>query len=145
MEDIDQEFMVEDSSEDSLKSIDEFDFDDADYDDTSDGVTISRKEGDLETWISDEEVDQGIDVEWQDDPYHLVDDPEEPEKISNMFAEIDQALDVLDDVVAAEEVTEMYVIFLNHLFSVWFHLRSLLKKCLQHRMLMVMMVMMVNN
>ncbi|PWA96199.1 hypothetical protein CTI12_AA040600 [Artemisia annua] len=88
--------MVEDSSEDSLESTDVLDFDDA-----------------------DEEVDQGIDVDWNDDPYHLVDVPEpeemyaveEPQEISDMFAEIDQALDELDDVVAAEEGTEMYAIF----------------------------------
>ncbi|PWA65591.1 hypothetical protein CTI12_AA334540 [Artemisia annua] len=111
LEEIDQEFMVDDSSEDSLESTDVLDFDDADYDDISDGVTISGKEGDLHTWISDEEVYQIIDVECQDDSYHLVDVPEEPEEISDMFAEIDQALDELDVVVAAEEVTEMYAIF----------------------------------
>ncbi|PWA51323.1 hypothetical protein CTI12_AA455980 [Artemisia annua] len=98
LEEIDQEFMVEDSSEDSLESIDVLNFVD---------------EGDLHTWISVEEVDQGIDVEWQDDPYHLVDvpEPEEPQEISDMFAEIDQALDELNDVVAAEKGTEMYAIF----------------------------------
>ena len=89
------------------------DFDDAYYDDTSDGCTISGKEGDLHTWISDEEVDQGKDVDWTDDPYHLVDVPEpeemhaieEPQEISDMFAEIDHAFDELDDVVAAGEGT----------------------------------------
>ncbi|PWA86758.1 hypothetical protein CTI12_AA085250 [Artemisia annua] len=120
LEEIDQEFMVEDSSEDSLESTDVLDFDDAYYDDTSDGCTISGKEGDLHTWISDEEVDQGKDVDWTDDPYHLVDvpepeemhaieepqEPKEPQEISDMFAEIDQALDELDDVVAAGEGTE---------------------------------------
>ncbi|PWA66746.1 hypothetical protein CTI12_AA324910 [Artemisia annua] len=101
LEEIDQEFMVEDSSEDSLESTDVLDFDDAYYDDTSDGCTISEKEGDLHTWISDEEVDQGKDVDWTDDSYHLVDvpkpeemhaieepqEPEEPQEISDMFAE----------------------------------------------------------
>ncbi|PWA49281.1 hypothetical protein CTI12_AA481420 [Artemisia annua] len=125
LEEIDQEFMVEDSSEDSLYSKYVLDFDDAYYDDTSDGCTINGKEGDLHTLISDEEVDQGIDVDWTDDPYHLVDvpepeemyaieepqEPEVPQEISDMFAEIDQALDELDDVVAAEEGTEMYAIF----------------------------------
>ena len=74
-------------------------------------------------------MDQGTNVEWHDDPYHLVDipepgeplepqeppepeelqqpqDPQEPQEtqeISDMFAEIDHALDELDDVVAAEE------------------------------------------
>ncbi|PWA56993.1 hypothetical protein CTI12_AA411040 [Artemisia annua] len=79
LEEIDQEFMVEDSSEDSLESTDVLDFDDAYYDDTSDGFTISGKEGDLHTWINDEEVDQGKDVDWTDDPYHLVDVPEPEE------------------------------------------------------------------
>ncbi|PWA54404.1 hypothetical protein CTI12_AA434200 [Artemisia annua] len=122
---IDQEFMVEDSSEDSLEATDVLDFDDAYYDDTSDGCTISGKEGDLYTWISDEEVDQGKDVDWTDDPYHLVDvpepeemhaieepqEPEEPQEISDMFTEIDQALDELDDVVTAGEGTEVYALF----------------------------------
>ncbi|PWA82807.1 hypothetical protein CTI12_AA175090 [Artemisia annua] len=75
----------------------------------------SGKEGDLHTWISDKEVDQGIDVDWNDDPYPLVDVPkpeemyavEEPQEISDMFVEIDQALDELNDVVAAEEGTEI--------------------------------------
>jgi hypothetical protein len=67
LEEIDQEFMVEDSSEDSKESTNVLDFDDAYYDDTSDGVTISGTEGDLHTWINDEKVDQGIDVEWTDD------------------------------------------------------------------------------
>ncbi|PWA45148.1 hypothetical protein CTI12_AA513730 [Artemisia annua] len=125
LEEIDQEFMVEDSSEDSLESIDVLDFDDAYYDETSDGCTISGKEGDLHTWISDEEVDQGKDVDWTHDPYHLVDvpepeemhaieepqEPEEPQEISDMFAEIDQALDELDDIVAAGEGTEVYALF----------------------------------
>ncbi|PWA44826.1 hypothetical protein CTI12_AA523050 [Artemisia annua] len=119
LEEIDQEFMEEDSSEDSLESTYVLDFDDVYYDVTSDGCTISGKEGFLHTWISDEEVDQGIDVDWNDDPYHLVDvhEPEEmyaveePQEISDMFAEIDQALDEFDYVVAAEEGTEMYAIF----------------------------------
>ncbi|PWA77159.1 hypothetical protein CTI12_AA125040 [Artemisia annua] len=122
LEEIDQEFMVEDSSEDSLESTDVLDFDDAYYDDTSDGCTISGKKGDLHTWISDEEVDQGKDVDWTDDSYHLVDVPEpeemhaieetqEPQEISDMFAEIDQALDELDYVVAAGEGTEVYALF----------------------------------
>ncbi|PWA97306.1 hypothetical protein CTI12_AA030120 [Artemisia annua] len=120
LEEIDQEFMVEDSSEYSLESTDVLAFDDAYY-----GCTISGKEGDLHTWISDEEVDQGKDVDWNDDPYHLVDvpepeemhaieepqEPEEPQEISDMFAEIDQALDELDDVVAAGEGTEVYALF----------------------------------
>jgi hypothetical protein len=120
---------LENPNEDSLQYIDVMDFDDADYD-TDDGVTINGKEGVLETWISDEEVDQRIDVEWKDDPYHLVDEPKQPEEISDMFAETDQALDELDDVVAAGEVTELYAIFAEPISFVLFYLRSLLKKCL---------------
>ncbi|PWA41920.1 hypothetical protein CTI12_AA549650 [Artemisia annua] len=119
---IDQEFMGEDSSEDSLEATYVVEFDDAYYDDTSDGCTISGKEGDLHTWISDQEVKKGKDVDWTDDPYHLVDvpepeemyaieEPKEPQDICDMFAEIDQALDELDDVVAAGEGTEVYAIF----------------------------------
>ncbi|PWA52790.1 transposase, MuDR [Artemisia annua] len=125
LEEIDQEFMVEDSSEDSLESTDVLDFDDAYYDDTSDGCTISGKEVDIHTRISDEEVDLGKDVDWTDDPYHLFDvpepeemhaieepqEPEEPQEISDMFAEIDQALDELDDVVEVGEGTEVYALF----------------------------------
>ncbi|PWA42224.1 hypothetical protein CTI12_AA546870 [Artemisia annua] len=66
------------------------------------------------------EVDQGKDVDWTDDPYHLVDvpepeemhaieEPQEPQEISDMFTEIDQALDELDDVVAAGEGPEVLV------------------------------------
>ncbi|PWA36674.1 hypothetical protein CTI12_AA597560 [Artemisia annua] len=95
LEEIDQEFMVENSSDDSLESTDVLDFDDAYYDDTSD-----------------------VDVP----------EPEEPQEISDMFVEIDQALDELDAVVAAEEVTEMYAFLRNQLVSVWFHLWSLVKK-----------------
>ncbi|PWA77148.1 hypothetical protein CTI12_AA227460 [Artemisia annua] len=36
---------------------------------------------------------------------------EEPQEISDMFVEIEQALNELDDVVAAEEGTDMYAIF----------------------------------
>ncbi|PWA88450.1 Electron transport accessory protein-like domain-containing protein [Artemisia annua] len=97
---IDQEFMGEDSSEDSIEATDVVEFDDAYYDDTSDGCTISGKEGDLHTWISDEEVEQGKALDWTDDPYHLVDvpeheemhaieepqEPEEPQDISDIMA-----------------------------------------------------------
>ncbi|GJY28749.1 hypothetical protein Tco_0404516 [Tanacetum coccineum] len=38
----------------------------------------------------------GIDVETKDDPYHNVDEPEE---ISDMFADLDQALNELDQVI----------------------------------------------
>ncbi|GKD63189.1 hypothetical protein Tco_1305297 [Tanacetum coccineum] len=73
-----------------------------------DGASISGKEGDLETWFSDEEVDQDIDVEWQDDPYHLVDEPEE---ISDMFAKLDQAMDELDQVIEVEDVFSTWMAF----------------------------------
>ncbi|GKC49247.1 hypothetical protein Tco_1071992 [Tanacetum coccineum] len=42
-----------------------------------------RARRDAPTWFSDEDVDQGIDVEWKDDPYHNVDEPEE---ISDMIS-----------------------------------------------------------
>ncbi|GJT13752.1 hypothetical protein Tco_0860794 [Tanacetum coccineum] len=45
------------------------------YYDTNDGASISEKSRDVPTWFSDEDVDQGIDVEWKDDPYHYVDEP----------------------------------------------------------------------
>ncbi|GJW06983.1 ty3-gypsy retrotransposon protein, partial [Tanacetum coccineum] len=44
---------------------------------TDDSASISGKSGDVPTWFSDEDVDQGIDVEWKDDSYHSVDEPEE--------------------------------------------------------------------
>ncbi|PWA65324.1 hypothetical protein CTI12_AA325110 [Artemisia annua] len=97
---IDQEFMVEDSSEDSLEATDVVEFDDAYYDDTSDG--------DLHTWISDEEVDQGKDVAWTDDPYHLVDVPE-PEEMHSI--EEPQEPEEPQDIIAAGEGTEVYAIF----------------------------------
>ena len=42
-------------------------------------VTVAllvEMEGEIHIWISDEEVDQRIIVEWQNDPYHLDDVPE---------------------------------------------------------------------
>jgi hypothetical protein len=78
LEEIDKEFMVEDSSEEStdMLDFDDLDFDDAYYDDTSDEEV---DQGTNAEW-HDEEVDQGTNVEWHDDPYHLVDipEPEEP-------------------------------------------------------------------
>nr|GEY69731.1 zinc finger, CCHC-type [Tanacetum cinerariifolium] len=56
------------------------------------GNRVKRK-GDIKIWFSDEDVDQGIDVEWKDDPYHLINEPKE---ISDIFADLDQALDELD-------------------------------------------------
>ncbi|GKD52779.1 hypothetical protein Tco_1281755, partial [Tanacetum coccineum] len=81
------------------------------YYDTYDGANISGKEGDLETWFSDEEVDQDIYVEWQDDPYRLVDELEESEEISDMFAKINQAMDELDQVTEAKYVTDSFTIY----------------------------------
>ncbi|GKD98861.1 hypothetical protein Tco_1382758, partial [Tanacetum coccineum] len=59
------------------------------YYDTGDGDSISGKEGDLKTWFGDKEVDQDNDVEWQDDPYHLLDEPEEPKEINDIFVKLD--------------------------------------------------------
>ncbi|PWA68067.1 hypothetical protein CTI12_AA312520 [Artemisia annua] len=58
-----------------------------------------------------EEIDQEFMVEDSSEDSLESTNPEEPQEISDMFAEIDQALDELDDVVAAEEGTEMYAIF----------------------------------
>ncbi|GKC44633.1 hypothetical protein Tco_1062355, partial [Tanacetum coccineum] len=78
------------------------------YYDTDDGASISGKSRDVPTWFSDEDVNQGIDVEWQDDPYHNVDEPEE---ISDMFADLDQALDELDQIIEAQDVSELFSIY----------------------------------
>ncbi|GJZ53970.1 hypothetical protein Tco_0608855, partial [Tanacetum coccineum] len=53
-------------------------------------------------------VDQDIDVEWQDGTYHLVDEPEE---ISDMFVELDQAMDELDQVIKDEYVTYLFDVY----------------------------------
>nr|GFB78726.1 hypothetical protein [Tanacetum cinerariifolium] len=66
------------------------------YYDTNDGASTSGKGGDLKTWFGNEEVDQENDVKWQDEPYHFVDEPEEPAEINDMFDELDQAMDELD-------------------------------------------------
>ena len=42
---------------------------------------------------------------------HSIEEPQEPQEISDMFAEIDQALDELDDVVAGGEGTEVYALY----------------------------------
>ncbi|GJZ52841.1 hypothetical protein Tco_0607726 [Tanacetum coccineum] len=68
-------------------------------------------EGYLETWFCDVDVDQVINVECQDDLYHLVDEPEEPEEICDMFAKLDKALDELDQVIEAENVIDLFAIY----------------------------------
>ncbi|GKB58564.1 hypothetical protein Tco_0914750 [Tanacetum coccineum] len=78
------------------------------YYDIDDGASISGKSGDVPTWFSDQDVDQGIDVECQDDPYHIVDEPQE---ISDMFANIDQAFDELDQIFEAQDVSELFSIY----------------------------------
>nr|GEV34569.1 hypothetical protein [Tanacetum cinerariifolium] len=45
------------------------------------------------------------DVNWKDDPHHLVDEPGE---ISDMFDKLDQALDELDQVIEDEDVTHLF-------------------------------------
>ncbi|GJT16412.1 hypothetical protein Tco_0875118 [Tanacetum coccineum] len=77
------------------------------YYDIDDGASINGKEGDLETWFSDEEVDQDIYVEWQYDPYRLVDELKESEEISDMFAKLNQAMDELDQVIEVEDVMSL--------------------------------------
>nr|GFA42871.1 hypothetical protein [Tanacetum cinerariifolium] len=77
------------------------------YYDTNDGAGISGKSRDVPTWFSDEDVYQGIDVEWKDDPYHNVDELEEINDIP--FSYYDQPIDdkrglVPFEVVASEMV-----------------------------------------
>ncbi|GJY23107.1 transposase, MuDR [Tanacetum coccineum] len=76
-------------------------FDDLLYYDTNDGAIISGKSKDVPTWFSDEDVDQGIYIEWQDEPYHNVDETEE---ISIMFADLDQ-------VIEAQDVSDLFAIY----------------------------------
>nr|GEW56200.1 hypothetical protein [Tanacetum cinerariifolium] len=97
---IDHVFRLENSSQDSLELPNDVDFEEGMeellYYDTYDGASISGKEGDLKTWFVDEEIDQDIDVEWQDDTYHFVDEPEVPKEIHNT--------DVVPVNVVAEEM-----------------------------------------
>ncbi|GJS36294.1 hypothetical protein Tco_0534676 [Tanacetum coccineum] len=81
------------------------------YIEIDDDANISGKEGDLESWFGDEGVDQDIDVKWQDDPYHLVDEPKELEEISDMFAKLGQAMDELVQVIKAEDETNLFVVY----------------------------------
>nr|GEX97848.1 hypothetical protein [Tanacetum cinerariifolium] len=71
-------------------------------------ASISGKSRDVPTWFNDEDVDQGIDVKWKDDPYHNVDEPEES---SVMFANLDKALDKLNQVIKAQEVSNLFVFY----------------------------------
>ncbi|GJX55566.1 hypothetical protein Tco_0285463 [Tanacetum coccineum] len=105
---IDHEFGFDNPSQDEQDVSNDVDFDDVIFDDISFimSILIFEKSWDVPTWFSDEDVDQGIDVEWKDDPYHNVDEPEE---ISEMFADLDEALDELDQVVAEEMVAEEIV------------------------------------
>ncbi|GJT71130.1 hypothetical protein Tco_1030416 [Tanacetum coccineum] len=64
-----------------------------------------------ESWFSDEEVDHDKDVEWQDDRYHLVDEPKELEEISDMFVELDQAMHELDKVIKAGDVIDLFAVY----------------------------------
>ncbi|GKB74576.1 hypothetical protein Tco_0935988, partial [Tanacetum coccineum] len=81
------------------------------YYDTDDGASISEKKMDVPTWFSDEYVDQDIDVEWQDDPYHNVNKPKDPQEISDMFVELDQALDELDQLIEAQDLSDLFAIY----------------------------------
>nr|GEU65516.1 hypothetical protein [Tanacetum cinerariifolium] len=51
------------------------------------------------------------DVEWQDDRYHLVDEPEELKEIDDMFYELDQEMDKPDKVIKAEDVTNLSAVY----------------------------------
>ncbi|GJV07811.1 hypothetical protein Tco_1345467 [Tanacetum coccineum] len=92
-------------------SFDDVAFDDVSFDDyyaTDDSASITGKSDDVPTWFNDEDVDQGIDVEWKNDPYHNVDEPEE---ISDMFADLDHALDKLNQVIEAQDVSNLFVVY----------------------------------
>ncbi|GJT66933.1 hypothetical protein Tco_1018413 [Tanacetum coccineum] len=87
LEEIDHVFRLDNSSQDlefPNEGMEELLYYDIDY-----GASINRKEGDLETWFSDEE----------------------PEEISDMFADLDQALDELDQVIEAHDVTDLFAIY----------------------------------
>ncbi|GKA27173.1 hypothetical protein Tco_0713341 [Tanacetum coccineum] len=77
-------------------------------DNSNDSASITGKSDDVPTWFNDEDVDQGIDVEWKNDPYHNVDEPEE---ISDMFADLDHALDKLNQVIEAQDVSNLFVVY----------------------------------
>ncbi|GKA61383.1 hypothetical protein Tco_0760790 [Tanacetum coccineum] len=81
------------------------------YYDTDDSASFSEGKGILETWFGVKEVDQDIYVEWKDDPYHLVDELEDTGEINDMFAELDQAIDELDQVIEAEGVTDLLAVY----------------------------------
>ncbi|GJS60390.1 hypothetical protein Tco_0655174 [Tanacetum coccineum] len=112
---IDHEFGFDNPSQDEQDVSNDVDFDDVIFDDVSfDNVNFDIVNFDVEMddldfehemkeLLYDEDVDQGIDVQWQDDPYHNVDEPKE---ISEMFADLDEALDELDHVVAEEMVAD---------------------------------------
>ncbi|GJX16872.1 hypothetical protein Tco_0217704 [Tanacetum coccineum] len=84
---------------------DDVSFNDVDFDDVSlDDVDFDVGMDDLVfeqelKEVFDEDVDQGIDVEWKDDPYHNVDEPEE----------INQPIDDEGGVVPFEVVVEEMV------------------------------------
>nr|GEW80524.1 hypothetical protein [Tanacetum cinerariifolium] len=69
---------------------------------SDDGASISGNEGDLETRIGDEEEEEDNDVNWQHDPYHLVNKAKE---IKDLFDELDQSIkDVMVEEVVEEDV-----------------------------------------
>nr|GEV71345.1 hypothetical protein [Tanacetum cinerariifolium] len=71
---------------------------------TDDNASISGKSGDVPTWFSDEDVDQGIDVEWKDDSYHSVDEPEEI--MYDVMVAQEMLKDQDEDVIPVEVVVE---------------------------------------
>ncbi|GJW95534.1 vacuolar proton-inorganic pyrophosphatase [Tanacetum coccineum] len=63
---------------------------------------------DLET--VDHDVNDAIGKEF-DVESGTIDEPEEPEEISDMFAKLDKALDELDHVIEAKNITELFAIY----------------------------------
>nr|GEV31357.1 hypothetical protein [Tanacetum cinerariifolium] len=115
---IDHEFGLDNSSQDSLEFLNLVDFDDVDF-----------EQGIEELMYYDTD---------DDDPYHLVDEPQEPEEISDVFAKLDQTLDKLARVIEAEEPEEIIDLYAN--YDQGLMMKGYLKKLLQKRSLMVIIV-----
>ncbi|GJS24421.1 hypothetical protein Tco_0453053 [Tanacetum coccineum] len=126
---IDHEFGLDNSTQDEQDVSNDVDFDDVVFDDVSfddvDFDDVSFDDVDLDVVDFDvgmidldfeQELEEvlhyatydSIDVEWKDDPYHNVDEPKE---ISDMFADLDQALDELDQVTEAQDVSDLFVVY----------------------------------
>nr|GFD45135.1 hypothetical protein [Tanacetum cinerariifolium] len=104
---IDHEFGLDNSSRDKQDvsndvNFDDVDFDVADFDVVMDVLDLNR------SWkrfcIMPQMIALAL-VERKDGPYHNVDEPEE---INDIFADLDQALDELHQVIEAQETGDGY-------------------------------------